>query len=204
MKLCSSPRSPFVRKVLITLYETDLYDQVEMVRWPVAMATPNLDLAPHNPLIKLPTLLLENGTAVYDSRVICEYLAHLANNTELFPVHPGPRFQALQEQALGDGLMDLLLLWRQEKNKEVERQTSAWLDAFSTKTDYCLRAIDKIFAASMEKHYTIGHLSLGVSLSYLDFRFPDLDWRAQAPAAATWYSQVFSKRDSSIKTAPQD
>ncbi|NRF50294.1 glutathione S-transferase N-terminal domain-containing protein, partial [Pseudomonas stutzeri] len=71
MKLHWSPRSPFVRKVMIGLYEAGLEDRVTLVRTPVAMDKPNPDLVPDNPLIKLPTLVLDDGTAVYDSRVIC-------------------------------------------------------------------------------------------------------------------------------------
>ncbi|MGE8591137.1 MAG: glutathione S-transferase N-terminal domain-containing protein, partial [Alcaligenes sp.] len=90
MKLHWSPRSPFVRKVMIVLYETGIDDQVELVRTPVAMDKPNLDLVADNPLIKLPTLVLEDGTPLYDSRVICAYLNGLTGG-RLLPAQAGAR-----------------------------------------------------------------------------------------------------------------
>src|SRR3546814_5645732 len=116
MKLHWSPRSPFVRKVMIVLYEAGIEDRVALVRTPVAMDKPNLDLLPDNPLIKLPTLVLDDGTAVYDSRVICAYLDGLGN-AGLLPAEPRARLAAERRQALGDGLLDVLLLYRQERSK---------------------------------------------------------------------------------------
>ncbi|OWT53758.1 glutathione S-transferase family protein [Candidimonas nitroreducens] len=201
MKLHWSPRSPFVRKVMIVLHETGQAEAVNLVRTPVAMSEPNLDLVPDNPLIKLPTLVLDDGYALYDSRVICEYLAQRVSSP-IFPADLDRRIRALRQQALGDGFLDALLLFRQERNKPREKQTQAWLDAFALKTDAVLANLDKSFAAQTPREFDIGAISIGCALSYLDYRFPDLDWRARAPAAAGWHGQAFMPRPSVVKTEP--
>ena len=102
MKLLYARPSPFVRKVMVALHETGLTDRVECVRTQVAMDAPNAELMRDNPLSKLPTLILEDGTALFDSRVICEYLDGMHDGVKLFPADPAARFQALRWQALGD------------------------------------------------------------------------------------------------------
>lgn len=201
MKLHWSPRSPFVRKVMIVLHETGQAEAVHLVRTPVAMSEPNLDLVRDNPLIKLPTLVLDDGYALYDSRVICEYLAQRVASP-LFPADPDRRIRALRQQALGDGFLDVLLLFRQERNKPHEKQTQAWLDAFALKTDAVLANLEKSFSAQTPREFDIGALSIGCALSYLDYRFPDLEWRGRAPATAGWHGQAFMPRPSVIKTEP--
>src|SRR6476620_2299768 len=112
MKLHWSPRSPFVRKVMVFAHETALVDRLNCVRTVVAMKAPNAALLPDNPLSKIPTLVLDDGTALYDSGVICEYLDTLHAGPFLFPAQGPARWTALRRQALGDGLLDFLLLWR--------------------------------------------------------------------------------------------
>ncbi|MBV6303961.1 glutathione S-transferase [Candidimonas humi] len=201
MKLHWSPRSPFVRKVMIVLHETGQLEDVHLVRTPVAMSEPNLDLLPDNPLIKLPTLVLDDGYALYDSRVICEYLAQRAASL-VFPTDPDRRIRALRQQALGDGLLDVLLLFRQERNKPREKQTQAWLDAFALKVDAALASLEKSFSAQLPQEFDIGAISTGCALSYIDYRFPDLDWRGRAPAVAGWHEQTFMRRPSVVNTEP--
>lgn len=201
MKLHWSPRSPFVRKVMIVLHETGQADSVQLVRTPVAMAVPNLDLLPDNPLIKLPTLVLDDGYAVYDSRVICEYLCGLVKN-EIFPATEPERLKALRQQALGDGFMDALLLFRQERNKHPEQQTEAWLDAFSLKVSSVLAYLEETFTKNGTPNFDIGTITIGCALSYMDYRFAELDWRDKAPGLSQWHRDVFERRPSVIKTEP--
>ena len=133
MKLHWSPRSPFVRKVMIAAHELGLADRIATVRTVVQMDRPNPALLPDNPIGKIPTLVLDDGTALYDSLTICEYLDGLGGG-RLFPA-PGPaRWTALTQHALGNGLLDLLILWRNERDKPAGQQTQAWLDAFAVKT----------------------------------------------------------------------
>lgn len=202
MKLHWSPRSPFVRKVMIVLYETGIEDRVTLVRTPVAMDKPNLDLVADNPLIKLPTLVLDDGTPVYDSRVICAYLDGLANGG-LLPAEPAARLLAERRQALGDGFLDVLLLYRQERNKPAEKRTQAWLDAFALKVEAVLAALEAEAPALRDNAFDLGLIAIGCALSYLDYRFPDLAWRDGRPALAAWH-QHFSARPSVARSQPDE
>ena len=207
MKLHWSPRSPFVRKVMIVLHETGQTDAVELVRTPVAMAEPNLGLIPDNPLIKLPTLVLDDGYSLFDSRVICEYLAAHApdgRGQALFPVDLQQRTRVLRQQALGDGFMDALLLFRQERNKTEDKQTVAWLKSFALKTDSTLDFLQNHVAEIETVGFDMGAITIGCALSYLDYRFPELNWRRRAPGLASWHADVFVSRASVAATEPAE
>src|ERR1700733_2308741 len=115
MKLHWSPRSPFVRKVMIVVHERGLVGRVACVRTVAAMTKPHAELMIDNPLSKIPTLVLDDGTILYDSRVICEYLDTLGDAPKLFPAKPKARMAALRRQALGDGFLDFLVLNRNER-----------------------------------------------------------------------------------------
>lgn len=202
MKLHWSPRSPFVRKVMIVIHEAGIEDRVALVRTPVAMDKPNLDLVPDNPLIKLPTLVLEDGTALYDSRVICGYLDALTG-AGLLPADPRARLLAERRQALGDGFLDALLLFRQERNKPAARQTPAWLDAFALKTRAVLAALEAEAPALQASGFDLGLIAIGCALSYMDYRFPDIGWRDGHPALAAWHAR-FAARPSVMRTQPDE
>ncbi|HTK02551.1 MAG TPA: glutathione S-transferase N-terminal domain-containing protein [Bordetella sp.] len=202
MKLHWSPRSPFVRKVMIVLYEAGIEDQVSCVRTPVAMDKPNLDLLPDNPLLKLPTLVLGDGTAIYDSRVICGYLNDLSG-AGLLPAEPRARLTAERRQALGDGLLDVLLLYRQERNKPPARQTPEWLDAFELKVNAVLATLEKEAPALQATPFDLGLITIGCALSYLDYRFADQPWRDGHPALAAWH-RGFCERPSVARSQPDD
>ena len=122
MKLHWSPRSPFVRKVMIVAHERGLIDRLNCVRTVVAMTTPHAELMRDNPLSKIPALVLDDGTALYDSPVICEYLDALDGKPQLFPLDRKRRILALRRQALGDGFLDLLVLARNERLREAHSQ----------------------------------------------------------------------------------
>ena len=187
MKLHWSPRSPFVRKVMIAAHELGLASQIATVRTVVQMGRPNLDLLPDNPIGKIPTLILDDGAVVYDSLTICEYLDSLAGN-RLFPA-PGPaRWTALTWHALGNGLLDALILWRNERDKPPGQQTGAWLEAFAVKTQSGLNHMERLAAALSATPFGIGHIAIGCALSYLDFRFAPLAWRTGHPALAVWHT----------------
>lgn len=177
---------------------------VNLVRTPVMMAEPNLALIPDNPLIKLPTLVLEDGYSLFDSRVICEYLAGRAgaSGMPLFPAEPLQRVRVLRQQALADGFMDALLLYRQERNKTEEKQTQAWLSAFALKTGMTLKYLQEHAGEIETIGFDMGAITIGCALSYLDYRFPDLDWRQQAPDVARWHENTFLCRPSVIATEP--
>src|SRR5262245_41396748 len=115
MKLHWSPRSPFVRKVMIAAHELGLVERITCVRTVAAPTRPHAALMEVNPLSKIPTLVLDDGTVLYDSPVICEYLDSLHGGHKLVPADGMERMVALRRQALGDGFLDFLLLLRNER-----------------------------------------------------------------------------------------
>ena len=193
MKLHWSPRSPFVRKVMVLAHEAGLTERLTLLRTQVAMTEPNVPLLDDNPLGKIPTLVLEDGRILYDSPVICEYLDTLHGGKRFFPQSGDEKWLALRRQAFGDGLLDLLVLWRNERIKPAERQTQNLLDAFALKMDRSLAALEKE-APDLKDGFDIGHIALGCALSYIDFRFPDLDWRKGHPKIAAWHGGFEARR----------
>jgi glutathione S-transferase len=197
MKLHWSPRSPFVRKVMIAAHETGQLEQLSCTRTVVAMTQPNADLLPDNPLSKIPTLVLEDGSPLYDSLVICEYLDSLHQNPKLFPSEPPARWTALRRHALGDGLLDLLILWRNERERAAP--SPAHVQAYGVKFHAALDALEQDSVALAQAPFGIGHIAVGCALSYADFRFTDLDWRTGHPRLAAWHAS-FSDRPSARAT----
>jgi glutathione S-transferase len=199
MRLHWSPRSPFVRKVMLAAHELGLADRIERVRTVVRMTRPNPDLLPDNPLSKIPTLVLADGTVLIDSVVICEYLDALAGGGILFPLSGRERWTALARHALGNGLIDILILWRNERDKPEGRQLPELLDSFALKTRATLDRLEHEATGLAATRFGIGHIAIGCCLSYLDFRFPDLDWREDHPALAAWH-ESFRARPSAQAT----
>jgi glutathione S-transferase len=200
MKLHWAVASPFVRKVMVVAHETGTAGRLQLIETSVSMSEANPTVQRANPLSKIPTLLLEDGTSLYDSRTICEYLDSLHERTKLFPQAP-LRWDALRRHSLGDGLMDTLILWRQERLKPQERQTPAWLETYACKVEVTLRQLDEEADALGKRAFDIGHVALGCALGYIDFRFADLAWRFSAPRLAAWHA-TFEARASAIATHP--
>ena len=195
MRLHWSPRSPFVRKVLIAAYEAGLNERIELVRTVVSSTTPNLAFLQENPLGKLPTLTLPDGLAIFDSTVIVEYFATLAPTSGLFPTDPTERLVTLRYESLGDGLLDLLLLWREERGRERETQSQPLLAASAVKFQHVIAFLDSVVTDLEARPFDIGHITVGCALSYIGFRFPDLAWQAEYPRLARWLAD-FSERPS--------
>jgi len=201
MKLHHSPSSPYVRKVMALAIETGLDRKLEMLSLAVSPINPNDDLNRSNPLGKIPALVLEDGTTLYDSRVICEYLDSLHDGHKLFPVQDPARWTALRRQALADGVLDAAVSLRYETFLRPEAQR--WGDWIDGQRQKILRALDQLEAEtdSFADGVDIGTLSVGCALGYLDFRFADLGWRESRPGLAGWY-QMFSHRPSLAGTTP--
>ncbi len=203
MKLHWSPRSPYVRKVMVFAHETGLAGKLELIRTPVEMTKPNPALLPDNPLSKIPTLILDDGQRLYDSVVICEYLDGLHAGAKLFPASGAAKWQALRWHALADGLIDHLILWRNERGKPHERQTPELLAAFATKLEKTLAVFDQEAAAVGAAPLNIGHVTIGCALGYLDYRFDALGWRRGHDRIAGWFKD-FNARPSMQATLPHD
>jgi glutathione S-transferase len=199
MKLHWSSRSPYVRKVMVCAYELGLADKIERIPSVVSLSQPNAAVMRANPLGRIPTLILEDGRVFHDSVVICEYLDSLNAGARLFPPQGEARWTALRRHALGNGMLDALLLWRSEMRKPAARQTPEWLTTFALKTRNGLQAIEADAEALARTPFDIGHVGIGVALVYLDFRFPDFGWRKAHPRSDAWLQQ-FLLRESVQKT----
>ena len=202
MALHWSPRSPFVRKVMITLHEVGLAGQVALRRSVVALhLPPNPDVLADNPLGKIPVLVTEDGIALFDSRVICEYLdMQVAGG--LFPIDPHARFRQLGWQALGDGLLDILLLWRTELSRDTapwDAITQGWRIKVGAAMDSLERQADDLAAAP----FGIGQIAILCALGQLDFRWSDAGWRRHFPRLAGLEAQ-WQTRPSVARTAVMD
>jgi glutathione S-transferase len=203
MKLHWSPRSPFVRKVMILAHETGLVDRFEKVRSVVAMTKPNAELMKINPLNKIPTLVTDDGLVLFDSDVISEYLDSLHGGPRLLPAEPERRWQVLRWRAFGSEFLDALILWRNERNRPEERRLPELLAAFELKSRTALDLLEREIGEISQARFSVGHIAVGCALAYLDFRFPDVDWRSGHPRLAGWFAQ-FSQRPSVLATAPTD
>jgi glutathione S-transferase len=203
MLLHWSPRSPFVRKVMIAAHECGLADRIETVRTVVAASQPNTELMKENPQSRLPTLRIADGTVVYDSPVICEYLDMLAGGGKLFPQAFPERLVALRRQSLGDGMLDTLLMWRGEVTRPPAQQSIKHMQAWRLKTNVSVDALEEEANALGASQFSIGHVALGVALGYIDFRFPELKWREGHPKLAAWHA-AFEARPSAKANTPVD
>lgn len=202
MKLLFSSASPFVRKVTTTVFELGLEDRVELVPSMGTPTKPDPALADVNPLGKLPAMILDDGSTLYDSRVICEFLDVNFGQGWLFPAAGEARWDALRRQALADGILDAALVIRYETNmRPAEKAWQDWVDAQWRKVDAGLAEMDRMVAGKLGG-CDIGQIAMACGLGYLDLRFPAQGWRDSHQAAAAWY-QAFSARPSFQKSAPQ-
>ena len=204
MQLLYAPTSPFVRKVMVCAHLAGLAGRIE---WLASAAHPiqrDARIAKHNPLAKVPTLMLEDGRSLFDSRVICEYIAASGQAQHLFPANGPERWRALSLQSLGDGLMDAALLARYETAaRPAEFQWPEWRASQLVKVTACLDAIEAEAPVLHVASPTIGEVTIGCALGYLDFRFPEMQWREGRPKAAKW-NEVFQALPAMAATRPHD
>ena len=203
MKLHWSPRSPYVRKAMIVAHETGVADRLELVRSVVAMSRPNHDVLRDNPLGRIPTLVTGDGTILFDSTVICEYFDSLHTGPKLFPPAGGERWQALRWHALGDGMLDTLIVFRNEREQPPAQQNQDWLANFALKIARSLDAIERETAALDAAPFGIGHVAIACALGYLDFRFADLGWRDGHPRGAAWFAKIVERPSVKLTTPAQ-
>lgn len=198
MKLHWSPKSPYVRKVMIIIEELKAQTDIELVRSVAAMTQPNQSLMIDNPLSKIPTLVLNSGKSLFDSVVICEFLNDLYEG-DFFPTLGVEKWTALRWHAYGDGLLDALILWRNEREREVPLESL--MKAFEIKVLATLELLESESSEINTSKFTIGIVSIVCALGYLDYRFDALKWRSVAPHLSRWY-QVIQERPSVKLTEP--
>ena len=190
-QLLYAPTSPFVRKVMVCAHLAGVADDIEWLESAAHPIRRDERIAAHNPLAKVPALILPDGDALYDSRVICEFIAFIGGNSHLFPASGPRRWQALTQQALGDGLLDAALLARYETTaRPAGMQWPAWRESQLVKVQACLDDIERQAPGLALAEPTIGEVTLACALGYLDFRFPDLGWREAHPRAARWFAGI--------------
>jgi glutathione S-transferase len=203
MKLHYNVASPYVRKVMAVAIETGQDSRLELVTRMMTPIKPNAELVQDNPLGKVPCLVTDEGVALFDSRVICEYLDGLHRGPKMFPPAGPARWTALRRQAEGDGMLDAALLGRYETFlRPEERRWPEWIDAQKQKFRRALDSLDGE-AGSFDATVDIGTIALGCALGYLDFRYGDENWRASRPRLAAWFER-FSERPAMARTAPQE
>lgn len=200
MQLIYAAASPFARKVRVLAAETGLLERIELFDTAVLPTTLNERVNALNPLGKIPVLLSDDGEALYDSRVICEYLDTLHQGTKLLP-DGAARWQVLRLAALADGLMDAALLARYERAaRPAELQWSAWLEGQLGKIQRALAELERQ-VGQLQGPLDLAQIGVACALGYLDFRFADLDWRAAHPGLAA-FQQAFAQRASMQASAP--
>lgn len=195
MKLYWSSRSPFVRKVMIAAHELGIAHRIETVRVVVDATAPHAEVIRHNPLGKIPTLVLDDGFALHDSAVIVEYLDTTFGGS-LLPRGGPARWQALELQSLADGVMEADVRWMEERRRPPEERREAIANGMRAKIDNALNRID----ANLPSGVTAGAIATASALAHLDFRFPDVPWRANRSSLESWFVE-FSRRPSMTATA---
>ena len=202
MKLIGSLTSPYVRKVRIVMAEKKLDFQLELEDvWG------NDKILKSNPLGKVPCLVLSGGEAVFDSRVIVEYLDTRSPVSRLIPEGSRERTEVRTWEALADGLLDAAILARLEQTwpgRTAEQRSQAWVDRQMGKIDACIGAIstglaDKPWCSGI--HLSLADIAVGCALAYLDFRFPAVAWREPHANLARLADKLFA-RQSFIDTLP--
>lgn len=186
MILRSSPASPFARKVRIAMSLLGLADQIEIRDTDLNSADD--PIRTQNPLGKVPALILEDGTAYYDSRVILDYLDHLAGGGRILPREPQPRFAALRLQALCDGILEAsLLIVYEGRYRPPEMKVPSWLDRQSEKVTRGLAVLEAA-PPPIATPPTVGQIALACVLGYRDLRFGG-DWRNDHPRLLAWHDK---------------
>lgn len=198
MKLRYSPTSPFARKVLVAAIETGLDKRIELVT--TSTTDPASGLIKDNPLGKVPALLLDDGSSLYDSPVICEYLDSLHGGAKLIPASGPQRWTVLRREALADGIMDAGVLGRGEVLRPAGQQSPAFLALQRQKMAAAADALEKE-APSFGTGLDLGLIAIACALGYADFRYAADEWRKGRPGLAKWY-EGFAKRPSMQRTAP--
>ncbi len=202
MKLIGSLTSPFVRKVRIVLAEKKIdYDFEIDSPWTADSKVPNF-----NPLGKVPVLVLDDETPLFDSRVIVEYIDNVTPNNKLYPAPNRERTEVKRWEALADGICDAAASAVMEAKRPKKEQSADWIarqrDKVSRSLEFMARELgDKSFC--MGTHFSLADVAVGAALGYLAFRFPDIDWKTGHPNLGKLYDKLVL-RPSFVETMPRD
>lgn len=202
MKLIGSYTSPFVRKVRVVLAEKKIEAEFEIESpW-----TPESHVPEHNPLGKIPVLLLDDGTPLFDSRVIVEYLDNVTPNNKLMPAPNRERMEVKRWEALADGLLEAAVATFLEGKRPKQKQDGATIARQREKIQRTLDYMAKELGENpwcMGTHFSLADIAVGVALGYLDFRFADIEWRPAYPGLARIHEKLM-QRPAFSDTLPHD
>lgn len=200
MKLIASLTSPFARKVRIALLEKKIDCPLETSQpWEADSVVPQ-----HNPLGKVPVLVLDDGSALYDSRVIVEYLDSISPVSRLFPQDTRSLIAVRRWEALADGVCDAAAAIVVEQRRPAAQQSPEWIARQQDKVERGLAQLSADLGERLwcnGEGYGIADIAVGVCLGYLDFRFPDFDWKTRHPNLAA-LQQKLAARASFADTLP--
>ena len=201
MKLFFNSASPYVRKVRVFAQEAGVAGKLEEISTAVSPVQPSASLTAANPLGKIPALVLDDGSTLFDSPVICEYLDSLHAGRKLFPAAGPARWTALRLQAIADGILDAGVSCRYEMAvRPKEFQWAGWIEGQKKKWHGGLDELERD-AGALDGEPTIGNIAAACALGWLDFRYNDDDWRKNRPNLARWYTK-FLARPSMQATMP--
>jgi glutathione S-transferase len=202
MKLIGSLASPFARKVRIVLVEKKIDYEFELDNpWKPDAKTPAF-----NPLGKVPVLVLDDGTTLFDSRVIVEFLDSASPIARLLPAESRERIEVRRWEALADGVLDAGVLARLESQREAKMKSAAWIERQMGKVSAGLAAMDAALGDKLwctGNSYTLADIAAGACLGWLDFRYPKLDWKKERSNLARLFAKL-SERPSFTDTMPSE
>lgn len=200
MKLIASLTSPYARKVRVALAEKRIeYELIEESPWTAETTVPN-----YNPLGKVPVFVLDDGTTLFDSRVIVEYLDTVSPVSRLIPEPSRQRIVVRRWEALADGICDAVVAIVLENKRSARQQNKEWVERQRSKVDQGLRELatelgDKAWCNG--EAYSLADIATGCALGYLDLRHASLDWRGRYPNLVR-LAEKLAKRPSFTETAP--
>lgn len=208
MRLFWTPASPFVRKVMAVIHETGLSEQVEIIPtvWPHEWATRTVSFDPPfiaaNPVGRIPALVTESGIAFCESNLICRYLATKAGKPELIPGDTDADLPLVRLWGLSDGAIEAMIAVRAESLRSGSERSCEFIRKQMDRIFRCFDNFD-VNVLNGFRQPSIAHLAAAIACSYMDFRFPDEDWRTRRPQLVHWYEQ-FSRRQSMVMTSPAE
>lgn len=201
MKLFTTPTSPYARKVRVMLAEKHIECEIEIVP---SLAAADSPVPAHNPLGKVPTLVLDDGTSLYDSVVIVDYLDHKTPVSRLIPQDNTHRAIVRRWEALADGMCDAAVAVVMEKRRAPEKQDETIVERQMLKVERCLHAMAEDLGESKwaaGEKFTLADIATGVALAYIELRMPEISWRETYPNLDRLYEQLLT-RPSFRDTAP--
>ena len=202
MKIIGSLTSPYARKVRVVLAEK----KIEADFVPENVWVPETAIGQHNPLGKIPCLVMDDGSAVFDSRVIVEYVDTLSPVGKLIPADGRERAAVKTWEALADGLLDAGILARLEATwRPAEQQSPAWVERQMSKINAALKGMSLGLGESNYCHnnqFSLADVAVGCALGYLDFRFPSLNWRAPYPNLDQLHQRLMQRQSFKDTTPP--